>query len=230
MAARAEALSGTRYSYSADSDLVRVQHPLGRVLQYSYNPANYLTQRTDPQNLVTTFIHNARGQVSQVSHDGLTANYLYNALGVPTTVTWNSGLSEQYQYSSQGEIMNRSVNFPGVALESESLIRDGLGRKSQAVFNLPGSQRTHNYDYSALGELLASRRRLQPNVGPVSTRSYSYDGASNRVRNGNQTSTFNPADQITAITGLPNPSYSGADFVQRHLLVRLERQAPLLQI
>jgi YD repeat-containing protein len=54
---------------------------LGRVVQSSYNAANYLTQRTDPENLVTTFTHNARGQVSQVSHDGLTANYLYNALG-----------------------------------------------------------------------------------------------------------------------------------------------------
>ena len=205
----------TRYTYSAGSDLLRVQDGFGRAIQYNYNLANQLLSRTDPQNLATSFTYNARGQVSQAVHDGLTANYLYNALGAPTTVTWNHGLSEQYQYSSQGEVMTRSVNYPGRALESESLVRDGLGRKSQAVFTIPSGQRTHSYAYNLIGELTGSTRRIQPNGGAQTSQSYSYDGASNRVRLGNQATAFNPADQITSITGLPNPSYSTAGSLQR---------------
>lgn len=205
----------TRYSYSAGSDLLRVEDGFGRAIQYNYNLANQLLSRTDPQT-ATSFTYNARGQVSQAVHDGLTANYVYNALGAPTAVTWNHGLSEQYQYTSQGEIMSRSVSFSGRgALESESLIRDGLGRKSQAVFTLPGGQRTHNYSYNAIGELTGSTRRLQPNGGPQTSQVYSYDAASNRVRLGSQTSTFNTADQITGISGLSNPSYSTAGSLQR---------------
>ena len=205
----------SRYSYSAGSDLLRVEDGFGRAIQYNYDLANQLLSRTDPQN-ATSFAYNARGQVSQAVCDGLTANYAYNALGAATSVTWNHGLSEQYQYTSQGEIMNRSASFSGRgALESESLIRDGLGRKSQAVFTLPGGQRTHNYSYNAIGELTGSTRRLQPNGGPQTSQTYSYDAASNRVRLGNQTSAFNTADQITGISGLPNPSYSTAGSLQR---------------
>ncbi|MBS2034112.1 RHS repeat protein [bacterium] len=206
----------SRYSYSAGSDLLRVEDGFGRAVQYNYDLANQLLSRTDPQNVGTNFVCNARGQVSQAVHDGLTVNYLYNALGVPTTVTWNHGLVEQYQYTSQGEVMNRSVSFPGRGnLESETLIRDSLGRKSQAVFALPGGQRTHNYSYSAIGELTGSTRRLQPNGGPQTSQTYRYDAASNRVRQGNQTSTFNTADQLTGVSGLPNPSYSPAGSLQR---------------
>ena len=207
----------SRYSYSAGSDLLSVEDGFGRVIQYNFNLANQLLSRTDPQNnIATSFSYNARGQVSQAVHDGLTANYFYNALGAPTTVTWNSGLSEQYQYTSQGEIMTRGVSFPGRgSLEAESLIRDGLGRKSQATFTLPGGQRTHTYAYNLIGELTGSTRRLQPNGGPQTSQAYSYDAASNRVRLGTQTSIFNNADQITGISGLPNPSYSTAGSLQR---------------
>jgi RHS repeat-associated protein len=61
--------------------------------------------------------------------------------------------------------------------------------------------RTHNYTYSLIGQLTGSTRRLQPSGGPLTTRNYGYDGADNRVRNDLQTSVFNPADQITSITG-----------------------------
>ena len=111
--------------------------------------------------------------------------------------------------------MTRNVNFPGRALESESLIRDGLGRKSQVVFSVPNGQRTLNYTYNLIGELTGSTRRLQPNGGQATTQTYAYDRASNRVRLGNQASAFNPADQITSITGLANPAYSAAGSLQR---------------
>ena len=205
----------SRYTYSAGSDLLRVEDGYGRAIQYGYDLANQLVSKTAPQQGLTSFVYNAGGQVAQVVHDGLTANYVYNALGVPTQVNWNHSLSERYEYTSQGEIMTRGVSFPGRALESESLVRDGLGRKSQAVFTIPSGQRTHNYTYNLIGELTGSTRRLQPNGGPQTSLTYAYDGASNRVRLGNQTSTFNPADQITGITGLPNPSYSTAGSLQR---------------
>ena len=206
----------TRYSYSPGSDLLRVEDGLNRALAYAYDPANQLLTRTDQENVQTQFVYNARGQVSQAIHDGLIANYQYNALGAPTQVSWNNGLNELYQYSTQGEAMRRTVTFPGRTLEAEAVERDALGRKSQAVFTLPGSQRTHSYTYNLIGQLTGSTRRLQPSGGPQTSQTYGYDNADNRLRNGTQASAFNPADQLTAVTGAATtPNYFSTGSLQR---------------
>lgn len=206
-------LGTTRYSYSPESDLLSVTDVHGRALQYGYDAAHQLISRTDPEGLVTSYVRNPLGQVSQVSLDGLSCNYSYNPHGDLINTSWSTGFQEAFAYTSQGEVVSRDSQTT-TQFERETHVLDGLGRKSSSAFTIPGGFRNHSFTYDLIGQLTGSRRQVN-GAGGTTTKTFAYDRNFNRTANNQLTATYNVADRITALSGFQTPQYTAAGAIGR---------------
>ena len=161
-----------------------------------------LVSRQDPENGVTTYGYNARGQLTSASLDGQSATYRYNNHGDMVDTLWHNGLHEVETFSPLGETLTRTTSFPGLGnLETETNSLDALGRKINWALTVPGGTRTSTYTYDPLGQLTRSVLAVTGQTNQTST--YGYDGNTNRTRFNNANSNFNDADRNTALSYSP---------------------------
>ena len=105
--------------------------------------------------------------------------------GVPQTTTVGT-LSDEWTFSSFGELAGYSATASGAPLYAETLTRDTAGRITQKQETIGGSNDTYVYAYDVLGQLTQVTRN------GVASESYVYDA------NGNRTSATSGGTTATA--------------------------------
>ena len=83
----------THYNYDFNSNVIEVTNSQGRRLGYQFDELDQMISRQDPENGVTTYGYNARGQLTSASLDGQSATYRYNNHGDMVDTLWHNGLS-----------------------------------------------------------------------------------------------------------------------------------------
>jgi len=156
----------TSYRYDAQGNLVEVEAEDGRVTRYTYDPRGYLLSSRFPDgstntytydemgNLLTaanahatlTFEYDERGLISSVTDSALakTVSYTYNGVGKRATMTDADGLTWQYAYDENNNLVSLR-DFAGVVTTFSYDAADRLTRIAPAA-SQPGVNLAVEYD------------------------------------------------------------------------------------
>jgi len=139
------------------------------VFEYAYDPQGNLTRLTDPEGALTTYSHNALGQVTEVI-DGRGARWTsaYDAAGQLVAEADPLGNGDVYAYDRVGNLVSHTnprgalTGFEYDALDRLVRTVDALGEVQTQTYSPEGQvieavdrdARAQRFEYDALGRLL----------------------------------------------------------------------------
>jgi RHS repeat-associated protein len=168
------------YGYNAFNDRTSLMsNKISGSFGYGYYNNYLLSSITDPENKTT--------------------NFYYNAMNLPTEITYGNGASTTFGYNPQNHRLTSLKHLNSTnEIISQYLytLYDGVGNKKE-VKDLVG---TNTYNYDALSRLTSASY-----PGPRQTNSYGYDKVGNRTNltlNGSSnTFTYSNGNKISAALG-----------------------------
>ncbi|HTD25005.1 MAG TPA: RHS repeat-associated core domain-containing protein [Terriglobales bacterium] len=138
--------------------VVSTTDPLGKVVQYSYNNFNQLTQVTDPLGGITSFTYDRNGNLLSVQDarqqgSSLQTSFTYDVMDRVATRTDPHGRQQSYGYDKNGNL----TSFTDRKGKVTNIQYDWANRKTFAGFGATGNPPTYestiNYSYDAIGRL-----------------------------------------------------------------------------
>lgn len=157
----------SEFAYDGSGRQTRESDPFGSI-NYAYDSNGFLNSLTDNAGVTTTFTHDAVGNVTGYSRNGLTANLGYDRMGRQTSFSYSDGLSFNYGYDQIGDWSTaEGTRIPRVERNFTAKGRPATTRQAD------GSE--YRWVYDAAGRVLAE-------VDPLGySTSYSYDVAGRLV-------------------------------------------------
>ena len=192
------------WTYSSTTQLLSsVTQPETRTVAFTYNGDGTLATKTDAKSQQTQYTYDVYGELTQIARGTVSGgtftenasqrvNYTYgqqgasnNAAGRPQTITYAGpdglGITESYQYTPAGDVLNKSLTLGGSAL-STTYGYDSEGRVTTIQYPYTtGSPTTYTYGFDSMGRLNTMT-----------------DQNSNQLVSG---VVYNQADQLLSISG-----------------------------
>jgi len=203
----------TRYAWSALNRLTGITDPLYGLTQFGYDPNGNRLSVTDPRGNQTTYTPDAMDRV-QTRTDALLhpETRTYDANGNLKTVTDRKNQLRTYTYDA----LDRRSRVDYADGSSTTYTRDGGNRLTQIVDSITGT-------ISRTPDIL---NRLQQEVTPQGTVSYTYDDANRRnsmtvLGQPQVTYGYDTANRLTTITQGPTVITIGYDDANRRTSLTL---------
>ena len=188
----------TEFTYDTRGNVTRTRDPLGRLSLFQYDPMNRLTQVTDADTETTHYTYDSSGNLTQVQDaQGRKTQYEYDALNQLLRVIHPDLTTDEFRYDEAGNL-TRSVDRKGEVMKYrydalnrliEKRTPEGLTLyEYDSVGNLirvedPDS--VLRFEYDPLSRLIKAETGDPDNPAlsqPITTLTYEYDQASNRVK------------------------------------------------
>ena len=217
----------TKYDYTGQGDVSRIQYADGREAKYSYNPLRHLQEMEDWLGL-TKIATDPMGRAQNVQYpDGKTVSYTYGKVGERTSITYPDGKTIYYGFDDQVRLSELR--------DGGSVITygyDKTGRLAQKHF--PNGLHT-DYRYDSKGqiqELIHADRE-----GILDRYTYQYDLLGNKTEiekqrrgleeeSGSYKYGYDPLGRLNEVTKDGNPlrNYSYDAFGNRTRLMERGKQ------
>ncbi len=141
-------------SYTYDNRLRKTQEQrvtdgITWTTQFTYDAANRLLTRTNPDSEVLTYGYNAQGEVGSLN--GIVSNVDYNALGKVTTKALANSLTTNYSYNTNDFRLNRIQTG---TVQDVGYTYDNVGNVASTTDNL--TSKTQSFTYDNLNRLTAA--------------------------------------------------------------------------
>lgn len=200
---------GTSFQYDKLGRLEYEIDPLGNKLHYTYYDNNLMKEKYDattiPEKLLTTYVYNNRGQITDKIHtDGTAEHSTYYPDGKLQTIS-NQNITYTHEWYANGWLKS-VTDDQGRKISYDEY--DNLGQRTKVTI-LEGSpdQRVITYDYDS-----ANRPwRITSNAG---TFSYAYDNLGRRdtISYPNGTVADYEFDELGRLSGITHKSTDGTPF------------------
>ena len=161
----------TRYGYTGQGDVSRIQYADGREVKYSYNPLRHLQEMVDWLG-ITKIATDPLGRARNVQYpDGKTVSYTYGKAGERTSITYPDGRIVYYGFDEQVRLSELRDGDAVITYDY-----DKTGRLAEKHF--PGGLHT-NYRYDSKGQIQELTHKDREGI--LDRYSYQYDWLGNKT-------------------------------------------------
>ena len=169
----------TQFAYDDLGNLLLIDAP-GGAINYSYAAGGQRATMSTPDGIVTHYAYDDGGRIaSMTSVDGAVSDavsFSYDLAGRRTLAQYSNGASTQYSYDGLGRISGVSIrDGGGTVIARFDYTLDGNGNRT-AVTLVDGAA---TYSYDGLSRLIGED--VNTTSAAVTSRSWSYDAAGNRL-------------------------------------------------
>jgi RHS repeat-associated protein len=171
----------TGFIYSDHDDLLRVDYPGDRWLEFTYDDAGRRHSSLDQTGRRLIYRYDAAGRLEALIEEPGTelVRYAYDPVGRLETKTLGNGVYTQYTYDAAGQILSLVNHAPdGAVISHFDYTYDRQGRRTQMGTHYG----TWEYGYDDIGQLTrAILDSTHPDI-PDQDLTYEYDALGNRTR------------------------------------------------
>ncbi len=184
----------TSYNYDSLHRLRRSQNGADKIVKYSYDLNNNLTQLVYPSNSMTvTYGYDPADRLTSVN-DGLghTTQYGYDPDNDPTDITYPNGVAAAIGYDANGDVASINHSASGTNILSLTYERTGKGLLSLANESGAGISgvEPHSYNHDGLDRLLGDQLNSPTTF---SNRTWTYNGGYEIPQSGYESSSAPPS-------------------------------------
>ncbi len=195
-------LGTTRIENDALGRTVKVSHPDGREVSYSYGKAGERRAVTYPDGRKVLYEYDSLLRLTALKAGEDVVSYAYDGLGRLSEKHFPNGAGTRYTYDGRGFLSGLVHSDREGVLDSYRYGYDQAGNKTSIEKQrrgLPEESGSYRYSYDGLGRLVKAKKD-----GEL-LRSYAYDAFGNRtgmVHGGKETAyTYDALDRLTGMTG-----------------------------
>lgn len=161
------------YSYDALNRLINIRYPDATQVSYTYDKLGRMV--TANSSRAIQYAYDALNRVTQVTQDGRTVRYEYDAAGNRSRLLYPDNSYISYAYDALNRL-DQIKNAAGQILADYTY--DAAGRRTQADF-FNGTQAV--YTYNSVNMLNNLNNKVKTTQAVISAFAYAYDKAGNRT-------------------------------------------------
>ncbi len=174
-----DSLGVTQNTYDVLGRLNRVDNPDGSWVVYVYDINGNRTSLVTSVGTTTFTYDDLNRMTSTTSATNETTIYTYDAVGNLKTVTSPNLTQTVYSYDDRNRVTGVEHSYIGSVLASIDYVLDNMGNRTNVVEVVNGDVRSVEYIYDDLYRLI--QEDVTDVVEGISTKSYIFDAASNRI-------------------------------------------------